>query len=248
MYRTTMAFPVKAGATPEEIASVAEMFRDRPDDYREARSSLGISLERAYHQPTPMGDFVVSYVESEAPAAETFGRLASSTHPLNLDFIRMVNEIHGVDVTAPPQGPPPETIGVWTDPDSKKRGKGLAFCAPAIPGSEDIGRSFIHEAFETRRDQMTASRRALRQRLEVVTLQETPMGPIVCVYLEGEDPVEGNRGFSASTGDFDMWFKGQLATVFPPEVDLRKPLPPVTEIFDSEALISVRKDTPATMS
>ncbi|MEP6972521.1 MAG: hypothetical protein ABI869_00080 [Actinomycetota bacterium] len=83
---------------------------------------------------------------------------------------------------------------------------------------------------------MTASCREFGQTVESVTLQDTPMGPISCVYLEGSDPVAGNRGFAESDSEFNMWFKSQLKTLFPPEVDFSKPVPPVREIFDSSTL------------
>ena len=236
MERTAMAFPVKPGATPEEVDAIAKMFRIRPAEYQESRSRLGISLERAYLQPTPMGDFVLTYVESDGPAGQAVGKMAASELALDQEFVRLVNEVHGVDLTSPPEGPPPETIGVWTDPDATTRGRGLAFCAPLLPGVEDAGRRFAAEAFQTRRDEMTASRGALDQTVEVVTLQNTPQGQIICVYLEGTDPVAGNRGFAASDAPFDRWFKDQLATLFVPEVDFNQPVPPVTEIFDSESL------------
>jgi hypothetical protein len=236
MERTVMAFPVKPGATPEEIDAIAKMFRIRPAEYRESRNHLGISLERAYHQPTPMGDFVSTYVESEGSAGEAVAKMAASELAIDQEFARLVNEVHGVDLTSPPEGPPPETIGVWTDPDATTRGRGLAFCAPLLPGVEDAGRRFAAEAFQTRRDEMAASRRALDQTVEVVTLQNTPQGQIICVYIEGTDPVSANRRFAESDAPFDRWFKDQTATLFPPEIDFNQPVPPVREIFDSESL------------
>ena len=58
------------------------------------------------------------------------------------------------------------------------------------------------------------------------------MGDLLCGYLEGTDPVAGNRGFASSNRPYDVWFKGQLKTLFPSEIDFGKPLPPITEIFD----------------
>lgn len=83
---------------------------------------------------------------------------------------------------------------------------------------------------------MTTSRRALRQNVEVVTLSDTPQGPVAAIYLEGEDPNEGNRTFAASTEPFDVAFKHELSTLFPPFVDFNQPIEGVTEIFDSLAL------------
>src|SRR5258706_15935324 len=115
MNRTAMAFPVAPGVSSDRINSVSEMFRSRPEEYLESRRSLGVLLERAYHQPTPMGDFVVAYIETEGDAAETMGKGAVSELAIDRDFARLVKEIHGIDLTAPPAGPPPETLGDWTD-------------------------------------------------------------------------------------------------------------------------------------
>src|SRR5205085_1282398 len=124
MERTAMVFPVRQGATQEEAESIAQMFKDRPDEYRESRAALGMTFERAYHQATPMGDFIIVYVESEADAGETIGKMLASERQFDRDFVRMVKELHGIDMTQPPPGPPPETMGDWTDPDVKTRGKG----------------------------------------------------------------------------------------------------------------------------
>jgi hypothetical protein len=237
MERGVLVFPVAPGVSDEEADKVSAMFRERPDEYRESRSRLGITLERAYLQPTPMGSFVMAYGESDGNPGETMGKMAASELPIDQDFVRLVKEIHGFDLTTPPTGAPPETIGAWVDADAPL-GKGLAFCAPVIPGQEDAGRRFATEAFQTRRDEMTASRRALGQSKEIVTLHDTPMGPIIAVYLEGRDPVEANRRLAASTEPFDLWFKGELAKIFPPEIDFSQPLPPVKEMFDSDALAS----------
>ena len=65
-----------------------------------------------------------------------------------------------------------------------------------------------------------------------MTFNATPMGDFVCAYLEGNDPVEGNRRFAASTRPYDVWFKDQLKALFPPDIDFSQPLPPIKQIFD----------------
>jgi hypothetical protein len=64
------------------------------------------------------------------------------------------------------------------------------------------------------------------------------MGDMLCGYLEGSDPIKANREFAASKLPFDLWFKGQLKGLFPPQVDFNQPLPAVMEIFDSVAVMS----------
>lgn len=236
MDRTVLVFPVLPGVSSDDIEKISAMFRARPDEYRESRGRLGITLERVYHQTTPMGDFAMVYGESEGSNAEAFAKMAKSELPIDRDFAALVKELHGVDITAPPQGPAPETVAVWVDPDAKSRGRGVAICAPLIPGADDAGRLFATEAFRTRVDEMTASRRALGQSVEVVTFLETPHGPISGIYLEGADPVAANRQLAASTEPFDVWFKDELAKIYPPEIDFSKPIPPVREMFDSETI------------
>src|SRR5437870_2356894 len=158
MERTAAAFPVLPGRDAEDVAQI---LRSRPEQYRESRRNLGITLERAYHEPTPMGDFVISYAETDGSAAEAVAKMGTSELEIDRDFARMIKEVHGIDLTVPAPGPPPETLLVWTDPEVKVRGRGLAFCAPPIPGKEDVGRAWAKEVSRPRKDEMTASRRAL---------------------------------------------------------------------------------------
>jgi hypothetical protein len=99
-------------------------------------------------------------------------------------------------------------------------------------GKTEAGRAFAKEAYITRRDEMTSSRRALGQSEELVFLNSTPIGDFVCVYLEGDDPVAGNRGFAASRSPFDTWFKDECLEIFAPGVDFYQPLPPIETLLD----------------
>jgi hypothetical protein len=234
MSRSVLPFPVLPGKTEADIRSIAERFTAEPEAYFESRQRAGVTLERVYWQHTPMGDFVVGYVESERSVAEVLGAYAEGATEIDRFFAATVKEVHGIDITQPPEGPPPETVGEWVDPAVTQRRRGLGFCAPLIPGQEDRGRAWAKETFD--HEGMTTSRRALDQNIEVVTISYTPHGPVAAVYLEGADPVEGNRTFAASTEPFDVRFKEELGTLFPPFIDFNQPVPGITEIFDSHAL------------
>jgi hypothetical protein len=224
-------FPVLPGKDPRVVGRVME---GRAEEYRESRRRLGIHLERAYEQVTPMGTFVIAYIESDRPFMETAPQLVSSGLAVDRDFVAGIKDVHGMDPAQPPAGEPPELLGDWVDEGVSARKRGLAFCAPVAPGAADIGRAFAKEAFANRRDEHTQSRRAHGITHEAVMLNHTPMGDVVCVYLEGDDPVEGNRRFAESRSDYDVWFKNECRRVFPPEVDFDQPLPPITQLFDSE--------------
>jgi hypothetical protein len=234
MYRTVLPFPVLAGKTEADIRSIAERFESDPEAYFRSRQGAGVTLERAYLQHTPMGDYVVAYVESERSAADVLSTLAGQATDLDHFFADTLKAVHGIDITQLPDGPPPETIGEWVDPVVTARRRGMAFCAPVIAGQESRGAAWTKGTFGE--EGMTTSRRALGQNVEVVTLTDTQQGPIAGIYLEGMDPYEGNRTFAASTEPFDVAFKRELGTLFPAFVDFNKPVEGITEIFDSLSL------------
>lgn len=229
MGKTATAAPVLPGQDPREVA---RLFTSRMDEYRESRDRAGITIERAFLMPTPMGDFVIAYVESEGDTNQAMMSIVQSDLPIDREFTAALQRIHGFDFSQAPAGPPPEVVGDWSDPEVTQRRAGLAFVAPLIPGTTDLGREIAHEAFVTRRAEITESRRALGQNVEVVVVNSTPQGDVTCVYIEGEDPVAGNRGFAASTRPYDVWFKEQLTRIFPPVVDFSQPLPPIEQLWD----------------
>jgi hypothetical protein len=234
MQRTALVFPVLAGKTEAEIRRIADRFTADPEGYFESRRRAGITLERAYWQNTPMGDFVIGYAESDRSAVDVVGTWAEQATEIDRFFVATVKEVHGIDLTDVPQGPPPQTVGEWVDAAVTERRRGMAFCAPLAPGQEDRGRAWAKETFGS--EAMTTSRRAMNQNVEVVTLTETPQGPVCGVYLEGVDPFAANRTLAASTEPFDVAFKNELSVLFPPFVDFSQPVPGVTEIFDSLSL------------
>jgi hypothetical protein len=233
MERTVLPFPVVAGA---DAALIAKHFMEQPVQYAEARKRAGISLERVYLQQTPMGDFVIAYLETERSFGETTASMLSSDLEMDRYFIEKVKEIHGVDLTQPPEGPPPETLAVWSDPAATGRGGGFAFTAPTLPGVQDALRAFVREAYS--RDGLARTRRAHGVSHEVVTLITTPMGDFVSVYSESRDPQAANVGLAASQDEFEVWFKAECRNLFPAFVDFNVPIAGVSEIFDSAALLA----------
>jgi len=238
MSRLALTFPVLPGKDARDIAN--EM-KSRPREYEQSRRRVGITMERAYLQHTPMGDYVTAYLEAEGDVLEAFGRLASSDRDIDRYMAKAVQEIHGADFTKPMPGPSPETIAAWIDPAAKERGRGMALCAPLAPGATERARAFVADAYQ--RDEFTASRRRLNVSEELLTLQSTPEGDIVGIYIEGDDPAKGNAGFAASQDPFDLWFKEELKKIFPPAIDWSRPVEGVEEIFDSTKVadLSLRK-------
>jgi len=228
MTRMALVFPVLPGKDARDIAT--EM-KSRPREYEQSRKRLGITMERAYLQHTPMGDFVTSYIEAEGDLGEAFGKLAKSDLDIDRYFAQAVREIHGADLSQPMPAPLPETVAAWIDPAAKSRGRGMALCAPLTPGETERARAFVADAYH--RDEFAASRRRLNVSEELITLHSTPQGDLVGIYIEGEDPAKGNAGFAASQEPFDLWFKEELTKIFPPTIDWSKPVEGIEELFDS---------------
>ena len=182
--------------------------------------------------PSPMGNFAVAYFEAANDFAGTLGAFLGGD-AFDKGFLDRAADIHGFDPANPP--PSPEVVGDWWDPEVSERRAGLAFTAPLKPGTADAGRAFAKEAFETRRAEFRESRRALGQNREVVCLNHTPNGEIVSVYLEGNDPAEGNRQFAASKSRFDTWFKAECRKIFVDGIDFDQPVPPIEQLWDWQA-------------
>lgn len=236
MYRTVIAMPLLPGKTEADVRRVGDRFRQEPEAYTESRRRLGVSLERAYLQHAEMGDFLVAYLESDDPFPEITRRLVESDLPLDRFFVESAQDLYGMDMSQGSPGTPPETVATWADPAVTTRRRGMAFTAPLRPGKTEAGRAFAVDAFA--RDDMTRSRRGRHENLEVVTLLRTPQGDAVAVYIEGDDPFASNVDFAASDDPFDVWFKGELAELFPPAIDFGQPVPGVRELFDSADLMA----------
>jgi hypothetical protein len=175
----------------------------------------------------------VAYLAGDRSFGEMMSALVNSDMPLDRYFIEKNTEATGIDFAAGPQGPAPELVGEWVAPGANGPARGLAFAAPLQPGKTDVARQFAREAYTTRQAEMAESRAAKGLTREQVFVNQTPAGDVVVVYLEGADPVEGNRQFAASNTLFDRWFKDQCKEIFPEFVNFDQPVPANEEVFSS---------------
>jgi len=235
MHKYAFAVPVLPGRSAQEPARA---YLEDMDGYLQSRHQMGVALERVYLMPTPMGEFVSTYIESDKDFVQGSRILGSSILPADIRFRQLLKEVHGFDFDAPPAGPPPELIAEWWDPDVHVRKAGLAFVAPLQAGKNEAGRAFAKEAFKGRVDEFTVSRRKLGESGQVVVLNSTPQGDVLVVYHEGDDPAEANRRFAASQDPFDVWFKEECKKIFPEYIDLNVPLPPIQTIWDRQPPIA----------
>lgn len=232
MYRTVFVAPELPG---QDGRSIPAMLRVRADETRQSRRNAGVTMERVYLQKTPMGTYVVAYLETARPFLDTMTVFQNSTLKIDADFMAKLSQVHGFDATKRPPGTGPQTLGEWFDPSVKQRGRGLAFAMPLLPGKVEQGKEFVRMAWDERRDDFQMSRRALKTSCEVITLNSSPNGDIACVYVESPDPAASNAAFAKSQTPFDKWFKAEASKLLPPTIDLNQPVTGIEQIYDWQA-------------
>jgi hypothetical protein len=105
------AFPVLPGKA-DEVRKFAQETLGRGEEFSASQKHSGVTREEWSLQETPMGDLVLVRFESD-DVEKSFERLATSTDDFDVWFRSRVMEISGVDLAAPPEGPPPEIILDW---------------------------------------------------------------------------------------------------------------------------------------
>ena len=109
----------------------------------------------------------------------------------------------------------------------------MAVAFPLAPGQSEAWHAWMEELATTRRAEFVASRRAAGVR-ERTFLQATPMGELVVVTLEGDDPLESFAKMVTADDEFTRWFVAKASQAH--GFDLSQPMTeaPSTLIIDSE--------------
>jgi hypothetical protein len=97
----------------------------------------------------------------------------------------------------------------------------MAVAFPILPGKTPEWRSFMEELNGPRRVEFQASRRAAGVH-ERTFLQTTPMGDLVIVTLEGDDPEHAFGKMMGAKDAFTTWFLERVKAVH--GVDLTAPM------------------------
>src|SRR5438309_2157394 len=96
-----MAFPILPGKTQQWKMFIKELTTTRYPQFVESRKKLDVH-ERTFLQNTPNGDFVIVTLEGNDPQG-AFAKFAAGTDAFTKWFMKEVQEIHGVDLSKPPQ-------------------------------------------------------------------------------------------------------------------------------------------------
>ena len=111
----------------------------------------------------------------------------------------------------------------------------MAVAFPILPGKTDEWRAWMNELNGARRAEFVASRSGAGVR-ERTFLQSTPMGDMVIVTLEGDDPGGAFGQMTGATDAFTTWFLANAQAIH--GIDLSVPMeggPPSHLVVDSGA-------------
>lgn len=185
-------------------------------DHAKSRRDLGLVKERAFYQRMPDGRMLL-VVHVEGPGAEQMmERMVESVSSYDRWFVERVKDVHGIDLREGLPEMPKFAYSLETGAPKSQRS--TAFAAPLPPEQVDAWRQFIREC-RARQPEHRGSRERVGISLETEHLADTPMGPMVLVYLEGVNDL-ASSGLLQQDTPFDRWFLGQINRLH--GVDFRK--------------------------
>ena len=104
-------FPIKAGKEEDARAFAAEALGARRAGFEAHHGAAGNTRETWALQETPMGSFMLVWFEGDVEKA--FADLATDDSEFVTWFRGRVLDLTGVDLGAPPDGPPPALLVDW---------------------------------------------------------------------------------------------------------------------------------------
>ena len=110
----------------------------------------------------------------------------------------------------------------------------MAVAFPILPGKTADWRAWMDELNGARRDDFLASRRAAGVH-ERTFLQSTPMGDLVIVTLEGDEPGRAFGKMMSADDEFTRWFTGRAHEVHGIDLSVRPTSAPSELVVDTSS-------------
>ena len=108
----------------------------------------------------------------------------------------------------------------------------IAFAIPILPGKTPEWRAWMQELKDSRQQEFAESRRGAGLH-ERTFLQQTPMGDLVIITLEGDDPGQAFGQLLTGSDAFSKWF-GEHAMAAHGDLQLPTTGSPSELVADSE--------------
>jgi hypothetical protein len=103
-----MAVPCLPGGAEKLRELGRECSGPRREEFADFHRRVGLRGEEWFLQGTPEGTMLVMRLEGDPLGA--LEKLAASDHPFDVWFRDRCREVHGIDLTQPLPGPPPEQV------------------------------------------------------------------------------------------------------------------------------------------
>jgi len=103
---------------------------------------------------------------------------------------------------------------------------------PVLPGKEDQARAFAAEIGGARRAEFGDAQASIGITRETWTLQETPEGWLVLIWIEAADVEKAFEGFATATDDVSVWQRAQILEVSGMDMSEPDDDPPPEVILD----------------
>lgn len=87
------------------------------------------------------------------------------------------------------------------------------FMIPVLAGKEGDARKFAEEAMGSNRHHFDSMQNATETSRETWTIQETPGGTFMLVWIEAPDVEAGFEHMATATGDDAVWMRGRIKDV-----------------------------------
>jgi hypothetical protein len=108
----------------------------------------------------------------------------------------------------------------------------MAVAFPILPGKTGEWRAWMDELNGARREDFVESRRQAGVQ-ERTFLQSTPMGDLVIVTLEGDDPGHAFGKMMSADDEFTRWFAGRAQEVHGVDLTVRPTGSPSEQVIDT---------------
>jgi len=109
----------------------------------------------------------------------------------------------------------------------------MAVAFPILPGKTGEWRTWMEELNGARREDFVASRRAAGVH-ERTFLQSTPMGDLVIVTLEGDDPGRAFGKMMSADDEFTRWFTERAQEIHGVDLSVRPTSAPSELVVDTD--------------
>ena len=112
----------------------------------------------------------------------------------------------------------------------------MAMAIPILPGKTEAWRAWMSEMQSggARHAAFVESRRSVGLH-ERTSLQQSPMGDLVIVVLEGDDPMRSFGEFNSRQDEFARWFLAKVQEFHGVDLTQGMPGPPPELLLDTEA-------------